>query len=577
MPPFKSRSNKTLSANAFPDRNFSIRPWKSQKGAISTFPPPRRRYCRFQLIILCLCIAWSSLAQNAYNIIPLPKSLKPAEGNFTIKKGISVYINSDEFSPSANLLALQIKNASGQTVPVKIAKSASSGIVFSKNDALGDEEYRLQVTSKKVEIQAKTGKGAFYGLQTLLQLMPAPIYGNELSTVALTVPNCLIEDAPRFSYRGLMLDVGRYFFSVDAVKRYIDLMAIYKLNTFHWHLTEDQGWRIEIKKYPLLTSISSVRKESMLAHYPDQKYDGKPHGGFYTQEQIKEVVAYATSKYIQVIPEIEMPGHSTAVLAAYPQFGANGDKILQVKTKWGVAEDVLFPREETFTFLEDVLTEVMALFPGQYIHIGGDECPKTQWKESRFCQDLIKKLGLKDENELQSYFIRRIDKFVTSKGKKLLGWDEILEGGISPNAMVMSWRGTKGGIEAAKQNHDVVMSPNSYFYIDYYQSEAKTEPIAIGGFLPLSKCYSFEPDLPELTAEEAKHVVGIQANLWTEYISNLPYAEYMTYPRALALSEVSWSPKESKNYEDFKKRLKGHMPSMDALKINYSKAFLSQP
>ena len=532
---------------------------------------------KIQLIILCLCIAWSSLAQNAYNIIPLPKSLKPAEGNFTIKKGISVYINSDEFSPSANLLALQIKNASGQTVPVKIAKSASSGIVFSKNDALGDEEYRLQVTSKKVEIQAKTGKGAFYGLQTLLQLMPAPIYGNELSTVALTVPNCLIEDAPRFSYRGLMLDVGRYFFSVDAVKRYIDLMAIYKLNTFHWHLTEDQGWRIEIKKYPLLTSISSVRKESMLAHYPDQKYDGKPHGGFYTQEQIKEVVAYATSKYIQVIPEIEMPGHSTAVLAAYPQFGANGDKILQVKTKWGVAEDVLFPREETFTFLEDVLTEVMALFPGQYIHIGGDECPKTQWKESRFCQDLIKKLGLKDENELQSYFIRRIDKFVTSKGKKILGWDEILEGGISPNAMVMSWRGTKGGIEAAKQNHDVVMSPNSYFYIDYYQSEAKTEPIAIGGFLPLSKCYSFEPDLPELTAEEAKHVVGIQANLWTEYISNLPYAEYMTYPRALALSEVSWSPKGSKNYEDFKKRLKGHMPSMDALKINYSKAFLSQP
>jgi len=532
---------------------------------------------KIPLIFLCLCIAWCSLAQNAYNIIPLPKSLKPAEGNFTIKKGISVYINSDEFSPSANLLALQIKNASGQTVPVKIAKSASSGIVFSKNDALGDEEYRLQVTSKKVEIQAKTGKGAFYGLQTLLQLMPAPIYGNELSTVALTVPNCLIEDAPRFSYRGLMLDVGRYFFSVDAVKRYIDLMAIYKLNTFHWHLTEDQGWRIEIKKYPLLTSISSVRKESMLAHYPDQKYDGKPHGGFYTQEQIKEVVAYATSKYIQVIPEIEMPGHSTAVLAAYPQFGANGDKILQVKTKWGVAEDVLFPREETFTFLEDVLTEVMALFPGQYIHIGGDECPKIQWKESRFCQDLIKKLGLKDENELQSYFIRRIDKFVTSKGKKLLGWDEILEGGISPNAMVMSWRGTKGGIEAAKQNHDVVMSPNSYFYIDYYQSEAKTEPIAIGGFLPLSKCYSFEPDLPELTAEEAKHVVGIQANLWTEYISNLPYAEYMTYPRALALSEVSWSPKGSKNYEDFKKRLKGHMPSMDALKINYSKAFLSQP
>ena len=532
---------------------------------------------KIQLIILLMLFAWSSLAQNAYNIIPLPKSLKPAEGTFVIKKGISVYINSEEFSPSANLLALQIKNVSGQVVPVKMAKTASSGIVFSKNEALGEEAYSLKVTSKKVEIQAKTGKGAFYGLQTLLQLMPAPIYGNELSALALTIPNCVIEDAPRFSYRGLMLDVGRYYFSVDAIKRYIDLMAVYKLNTFHWHLTEDQGWRIEIKKYPLLTSISSVRKESMLGHYRDQKYDGKPHGGFYTQEQIKEVVAYATSKYINVIPEIEMPGHSTAVLAAYPHLGSNGDKILQVKTKWGVAEDVLFPREETFTFLEDVLTEVMDLFPGQYIHIGGDECPKTQWKESRFCQDLIKKLGLKDEHELQSYFIRRIDKFVTSKGKKLLGWDEILEGGLSPNAMVMSWRGTKGGIEAAKQNHDVVMSPNSYFYIDYYQADPKTEPVAIGGFLPLSKCYSFEPDLPELTSEEAKHVVGIQANLWTEYVSNLPYAEYMTYPRALALSEVSWSPKGSKNYEDFKKRLKGHMPSMDALKINYSKAFLSQP
>ena len=524
---------------------------------------------KIQLIILCLCIAWSSLAQNAYNIIPLPKSLKPAEGNFTIKKGISVYINSDEFSPSANLLALQIKNASGQTVPVKIAKSASSGIVFSKNDALGDEEYRLQVTSKKVEIQAKTGKGAFYGLQTLLQLMPAPIYGNELSTVALTVPNCLIEDAPRFSYRGLMLDVGRYFFSVDAVKRYIDLMAIYKLNTFHWHLTEDQGWRIEIKKYPLLTSISSVRKESMLAHYPDQKYDGKPHGGFYTQEQIKEVVAYATSKYIQVIPEIEMPGHSQALLAAYPQLGCNPDKIYEVATKWGVSEDVLCPREETFTFMQDVLTEVMALFPGQYIHIGGDECPKKQWKESRFCQDLIKKLKLKDEHELQSYFIGRIDKFITAKGKKMLGWDEILEGGLSPNAMVMSWRGTAGGIEAAKLNHDVVMSPNNFLYLDYYQADPKTQPLAIGGNLSLSKCYSFEPDLPELTEAEAKHIVGVQANLWTEYIGTPAYAEYMTFPRALALAEIGWSPKRPKNYTAFSNRVKKHLPVMDALKINY--------
>jgi hexosaminidase len=526
-------------------------------------------------IALLLCISFVGFAQNTYNLIPLPKEVVPQTGQFVVKKSTNITYSHPEFAPVAELLQDYLQKASAYTISTKLAKSGS--IQFTQNTSLGEEAYTLQIKSGKISIQAKTGKGAFYALQTLLQLMPAQIYSGTKLAGAIAIPNVQIKDEPRFSYRGLMLDVGRYYYPVESVKRFIDLMAIYKMNTFHWHLTEDQGWRIEIKKYPLLTSISSVRKESMLGHYKDQKYDGKPHGGFYTQEQVKDIVAYAAKKYIQIIPEIEMPGHSQAVLAAYPQFGANADKLYQVKTKWGVSEDVLFPREETFTFLEDVLTEVMALFPGQYIHIGGDECPKTQWKESKFCQDLIKKLGLKDEHELQSYFIRRIDKFVTSKGKKLLGWDEILEGGLSPNAMVMSWRGTKGGIEAAKQNHDVVMSPNSYFYLDYYQADPKTEPIAIGGNLPLSKCYSFEPNLPELTAEEAKHVVGIQANVWTEYISNIGYAEYMTYPRALALSEVAWSAKESKNYSDFKKRLTGHLPSMDAMKINYSKAFLTQP
>ena len=528
-----------------------------------------------KIFILSVIVAFSGFAQNSYNLIPLPKEIVPATGQFVFKKSTTIGFSQAEFAPVANLLQEYLQRASAFPISAKTSKSAV--IQFSQNNSLGEEAYTLQINSKKIDIQAKTGKGAFYALQTLLQLMPAQIYAGTPIAGAISIPNVLIKDEPRFSYRGLMLDVGRYYFPVASVKRFIDLMAVYKMNTFHWHLTEDQGWRIEIKKYPLLTSVSSVRKESMLGHYRDQKYDGKPHGGFYTQEEVKDIVAYATKKYINVIPEIEMPGHSQAVLAAYPQLGANGDKLYQVKTKWGVSEDVLFPREETFTFLEDVLTEVMALFPGQYIHIGGDECPKTQWKESRFCQDLIKKLGLKDEHELQSYFIRRIDKFVTSKGKKLLGWDEILEGGLSPNAMVMSWRGTAGGVQAAKQNHDVVMSPNSYFYLDYYQADPKTEPTAIGGNLPLSKCYSFEPNLPELTAEEAKHVVGIQANVWTEYISNINYAEYMTYPRALALSEVSWSPKESKNFPDFKKRLTGHMPSMDALKINYSKAFLTQP
>ena len=532
-----------------------------------------------RLFLLCaslLGLSFSASSQNVYNLIPSPKQLTPLEGKFTFKQGMTISIEDAVFEPVATLLSQRCKTSAGLNLPVRQGKSAR-GIVFVANNSLANEAYRLSIASGKIEIQAKTGQGAFYALQSLLQLMPVHVYGNVQQNIQLTVPRCSIQDEPRFGYRGLMLDVGRHFFTLAEIKKYLDLMAMYKLNTFHWHLTEDQGWRIEIKKYPLLTKISSVRKESMLGHYNDDKYDGKPYGGFYTQEQIKEVVAYAASKYITVIPEIEMPGHSQAVLAAYPQFGANADKIYQVQTRWGVSEDVLFPREETFAFLEDVLTEVMELFPGQYIHIGGDECPKTQWKESRFCQDLIKKLGLKDEHELQSYFIRRIDKFISSKGRKLLGWDEILEGGLSPNATVMSWRGISGGIEAAKQDHDVVMSPNGDFYLDYYQDDPKNEPLAIGGYLTLEKCYSFDPDFPELTEKQAKHIIGVQANLWTEYVNNFSYAEYMTFPRALALSEVAWSAKTQKNYPEFKKRVKAQLPALDQLKVNYAKSFLNQP
>ena len=530
---------------------------------------------RILLVFLIAGFSFSAMAQNAYNLIPMPKQLTPAEGSFTIKKGTGLAIADEAFRAVADMLASQCQTASGISLPIKLGKSAT-GIVFVMNSALGEEAYALNVTSKKIEVQAKTGKGAFYALQTLMQLMPAQVHGKEQATVALTIPNCTIADEPRFSYRGLMLDVGRHYYPVESIKRYIDLMAMYKMNIFHWHLTEDQGWRIEIKKYPLLTKISSIRKESMVGHARDKKYDGKPYGGFYTQEEVKDIVAYAGKKYVTVIPEIEMPGHSQAVLAAYPQLGANPDKIYQVATRWGISEDVLLPREETFTFLENVLTEVMALFPGPYIHIGGDECPKAQWKESKFCQDLIKKEGLKDEHELQSYFIRRIDKFITSKGRKLLGWDEILEGGLSPNATVMSWRGTAGGAQAAKQGHDVVMSPNSYLYFDYYQADSTKEPLAYKGNLTLAKTYSFEPYLPELNAAEAKHVIGIQGNVWTEYIKDLPYAEYMTYPRALALAEIAWSPMASKNYGDFKKRVTGHLPVLDVLKVNYAKAFLKQ-
>lgn len=530
------------------------------------------------LTFVLLFSVFTVFGQNTYNLIPAPKSLTAVEGKFQFKKNIAITsLTSDAGITSvANMLSEQIKSATGLSIMTKNAKSAGSGIIFKQNNKLSDEAYSLNISSKKIEIEAKTGKGAFYALQTLYQLMPADIFKTDQKIENLNALNCKIEDEPRFSYRGLMLDTGRYFYPVESVKRFIDLMAMYKLNTFHWHLTEDQGWRIEIKKYPLLTQISSKRKESMLGHYRDQKYDGKEHGGFYTQDQIRDVVAYASKKFITIVPEIEMPGHSQALLAAYPELGANADKIYNVATKWGVSSEVLFPREETFTFLENVLTEVMDLFPSKYIHIGGDECPKTEWKASRFCQKMIKDLGLKDEHELQSYFIQRIDKFVSSKGRRIIGWDEILEGGLSENATVMSWRGVKGGIEAAKQNHDVIMSPNSFYYIDYYQADSKTEPLAIGGNLPLSKVYSFEPNLPELTEAEAKHVLGVQANLWTEYISNINYAEYMAYPRALAMAETAWAAKGAKNYEGFKTRLKGHLPTMDALKINYSKAFLDQ-
>ncbi len=533
---------------------------------------------KISTLLFGLCFfVFSSFSQSEYNLIPIPKSLIPAEGKFQFAKTTKIANLSTDpsFSAVANILLEQIKSATGIPL-VMTSKSIGSGIIFKQNLGLAEEAYTLSVSSKKIEIEAKTGKGAFYALQTLYQLMPAGVFKKDQKIETLTALNCKINDEPRFGYRGLLLDVGRYFYPVESVKRYIDLMAYYKLNIFHWHLTEDQGWRIEIKKYPLLTEISSKRKESMLGLLRDQKFDGIEHGGFYTQEQIKDVVAYAASKFITIIPEIEMPGHSQAVLAAYPALGANADKIYNVGTKWGVSSEVLFPREETFTFLENVLTEIMELFPGKYIHIGGDECPKTEWMASRFCQDLIKKLNLKDEHELQSYFIQRIDKFVSSKGKRIIGWDEILEGGLSENATVMSWRGIKGGIEAAKQNHDVIMSPNSHYYIDYYQGDPKTEPLAICCNLPLSKVYSFEPYLPELSETEAKHVLGVQANLWTEYISNLNYAEYMAYPRALAVAETGWSTKESKNFEGFKKRLIGHLPAMDALKINYSKTFLGQ-
>jgi hexosaminidase len=507
-------------------------------------------------------------------IIPKPQSLQIGKSKFTIndKTKIVVPSNAKESIPVAEQLALRIKILKTFS-PEIVNNVTNNSIVFQTNKGLSNEAYELTVKPTSIIIEASSAVGHFYGLQTLFQLLPSEIFGaSQKQNLELSVPECIIKDAPRFGYRGVMLDVGRHFFSVDFIKKFIDILAMHKLNNLHWHLTEDQGWRIEIKKYPKLTEIGSIRKETMLGHYRDQKFDGKPYGGFYTQDQIREIVAYSQTKFVNIVPEIEMPGHALAAIAAYPELGCTGEQY-EVGTKWGVEERVYCPSEKTFSFLEDVLTEVIDLFPSPYIHIGGDECPKEMWKKSSFCQDLIKKENLKDEHGLQSYFIQRIDKFVTSKGRKIIGWDEILEGGLSPNATVMSWRGEEGGIEAAKQKHDVIMTPNNYLYLDYYQSDPANEPIAIGGFLPLDKTYSYEPLSSELSEDEAKYIKGVQANLWTEYIATPEYAEYMLLPRAIALAEIAWTKDKTKNYQDFSNRLIPHFERLDFAAINYSKAF----
>lgn len=533
----------------------------------------------FQLfVLLSFWVLCPVLGQTSYPILPKPLQLLPKEGTFILPQNPVIAVASTDpvLRRLAEELANKIGSVTGKDTKVFAGNfRVKDGINFvaSKDDKLGEEGYFLEITPKRIIITAEQPKGFFYGIQSLLQLMPAEIYGvRRVENIKWSIPCCLIEDRPRYAYRGLMLDAVRYFYPVSFIKKYIDLIALHKMNTFHWHLTDDQGWRIEIKKYPKLTQVGSQRRQTMLGHYSDQKYDGKPYGGYYTQDDIREVIRYAQERFVTVIPEIEMPGHALAALAAYPEYGNNPDKIYQVGTKWGVHEDVFAPREETFRFLEGILAEVIDLFPSQYIHIGGDECPKKQWAESRFCQELIKKEGLKDEHELQSYFIRRIDKFITSKGRKMIGWDEILEGGISPNATVMSWQGIEGGVAAAKQRHDAIMTPGNFCYLDHYQADSKTQPIAIGGFTPLEESYSYEPTPSNLTPDEAKHIIGVQGNVWTEYMPTPEYVEYMTFPRACALAEVGWTAKNDKNIDDFKKRLDVHKKRLDHLNVNYFEA-----
>jgi hexosaminidase len=434
----------------------------------------------------------------------------------------------------------------------------------------------LNVSAKTIHIKASAANGTFYALQSMYQLLPPAIYGKtKVAGKEWSVPAVSIADAPRFAYRGLHLDVCRHFFPVEFVKKYIDAMAIHKMNSFHWHLTDDQGWRIEIKKYPLLTKVGSRRVETLVGYYYEnypQRFDDEAYGGFYTQDEAREIVKYAADRYITVIPEIEMPGHAVAAIASYPYLSCTRTP-MKVATKWGIFKDVYCTRDSTFAFLEDVLTEVMDIFPGKYIHIGGDECPKDHWKACPDCQARMKAENLKDENELQSYFVHRIEKFLNAHNRQIIGWDEILDGGLAPNATVMSWRGYRGGVAAAKADHDVIMTPTSFCYFDQFQSDPVNEPTTIGGFIPLKRVYFFEPVPAELDSIQAKHILGAQANLWSEYLVNTERVEYMAFPRVSAMSEVLWTENVNRNWDRFRANMLVEFKRYAALNIHPSKSY----
>jgi hexosaminidase len=532
------------------------------------------------MILICGCTGRNMEMTNNYNIIPAPVELVMLKGAFTVddKTGIVVSPLNGETTLAAGFLADMLRMSAMVALPVSESDRPRNNTVFMVIDTTlttGPEGYTLEVTKKKIILRSATAAGLFRGVQTIRQLLPAQVEvaGGLAGEVRPTVPACMITDNPRFSYRGMHLDVCRHFFTVEEIKKYIDILALHKFNTFHWHLTDDQGWRIEIKKYPNLMTIGSQRKETLVGHggRPAFVYDGVPHGGYFTREEIRDIVKYASDRFITVIPEIEMPGHAMAALASYPVLGCTG-KPVDVMTRWGVFDDVFCAgKDTTFAFLEDVIDEVIELFPSEYIHIGGDECPKTRWEKCPACQKRIKDEGLKDEHELQSYFVTRMEKYINSKGRKIIGWDEILEGGLAPEATVMSWRGIKGGIEAARMGHDVIMTPSTYLYLDYYQSEPDGEPLGIGGYIPLEWAYSFEPLPDELTPEEQKHILGLQGNIWTEYISTPEHLEYMAFPRAFAVAETGWTPFMKKDFEDFLARFTAQRERYDLMNINYFK------
>ena len=524
--------------------------------------------------LLTVLITCSNYCFAQLNITPMPAEVKMGKGFCTVKEPIGfILIDFEDNDNNTNDGVESFKKYLKKNY--KLSKFVEGDthsyglpteILFTR---MGEKKtagyYELEVTPNKIYIKG-TALGKFYAFETLKQMITVN------AKKEIVIPICKITDYPRFAYRGMHLDVGRHFFPVAFIKKYIDYLAAYKYNTFHWHLTEDQGWRIEIKKYPLLTQVGSCRDRTLIGRYGSNKYDSIKYCGFYTQQEVKEIVKYAADRYITVIPEIEMPGHSTAALASYPYLGCTKGPY-KVMDTWGVLNDVYCAgNDSTFTFLQNVLDEVMQLFPSKYIHIGGDECPKERWKTCPLCQKRIKDENLKDEHALQSYFIQRIEKYLNSRGRLMIGWDEILEGGLAPNATVMSWRGEEGGIAAAKQDHDVIMTPGTYCYLDHSQSKNE-DSVTIGGYLPLEKVYSYEPIPKELSTEQAKHILGAQGNVWTEYMGNTAKVEYMIFPRMSALSEVLWSPAKKRDWKDFERRIPVLFKRYEQWGANYSKAY----
>ncbi len=508
-------------------------------------------------------------------IIPLPQKAVLTGGTFALNAHTRI-VADEEARPEGQYLADALRRSVESIVPPHAASPRDTPGIALRIDAgcrtLGREGYFLTVASGGVTILAAARPGLFYGIQTLLQLIPA--------SGECRLPCVEIEDRPRFAWRGAMLDVARHFLPLASVLKFIDLLALHKMNVLHLHLTDDQGWRIEIKKYPRLTSVGSVREETLvgraLANPADdgfdphsQRFDGVPHSGFYTQEQAREIVAYAAARHVTVVPEIEMPGHAQAAIAAYPELGC-GDTPPDVSPRWGIHDALYKPDEATFAFLRDVLTEVMDIFPSPHIHVGGDEAVKTRWRRSPECQARMRELGLRDEEAMQAYFIGRMDEFLSGQGRTLVGWDEILEGGLSPGAVVMSWRGEEGGVEAARQGHDVVMAPNQFTYLDYYQSDGRdAEPPAFPELLTLATVYGYEPIPADLCPDCARHVLGAQGQLWSEYMPRYAQVEYQAFPRLTALAEVTWSRREDRDYGSFLERLGRHLARLDALRVNY--------